>query len=134
LAENYALGIVTVLWPHQNFDLKYCLSLTKALFDAVKSGADVIASYRKHREEKDTIQESQRVSAAFSTYSDKEVKTILSRLEQCRDRFIKQGGGEDRASCLCSVLNEVKNGNGGRLPRIDDWENIYRQLGCETKD
>jgi hypothetical protein len=106
------------------------LSLTKALFDAVKSGADVIESYRKHRAEKETIQESQRVSATFSTYSEGELKAILARLEQCRDRFIKQGGGTDRARCVCSVLDEVKNGNGGQLPRIDDWENMYRQLGC----
>jgi ribosomal 50S subunit-associated protein YjgA (DUF615 family) len=110
------------------------LSLTKALFDAVKLGEDVIESYRRHREEKDTIQESRRVSVALSTYSEKEVKAIFSRLEQCRDRFIKQGGGADRASCVCSVLNEVKKGNGGQLPRIDDWGNIYRQLGCGAKD
>jgi hypothetical protein len=110
------------------------LSLTKALFDAVKSGEDIVASYRKHHEEKDTIQESRRVSVKFSTYSDKEVNSILSRLEGCRDRYIKQGGGADRASCLCSVLNEVKKGNGGQLPRIDDWENMYRQMGCDAKD
>jgi ribosomal 50S subunit-associated protein YjgA (DUF615 family) len=109
------------------------LSLTKALFDAIKSGADVIESYHKHRQEKETIQESQRVSVVFLTYSENELKAILSRLEQCRDRFIKQGGGGDRASCICSVLNEVKHGNGGRLPLIDNWENIYRQLGCGDK-
>lgn len=106
------------------------LSLTKALFDAVKSGADVIDSYRKHRQERETIKESQRVSVAFSTYSEAELKAVLSRLEQCRDRFIRQGGGTDRARCICSVLDEVKTGNGGRLPFIDDWESIYRQLRC----
>ncbi|MCL5010684.1 MAG: hypothetical protein M1127_00515 [Patescibacteria group bacterium] len=108
------------------------LSLTKALFDAIKSGADLLASYQKHKQEKETVQESQRVSEVFSTYSENEVKKILLRLEQCRDRFIKQGGGTDRASCLCSILNEVKIGNGGQLPIIDDWANIYRQLGCGT--
>jgi hypothetical protein len=106
------------------------LSLTKALFDAVKSGADVLESYRKHRQEQDTINESQRVSVAFSTYSEAEVRSILLRLEQCRDRFIAQGGGADRARCLCSVFNEARIGNGGTLPLIDDWENMYRQLGC----
>lgn len=106
------------------------LSLTKALFDAVKSGEDVIASYRRHRQEQATIQESKRVSAKLSSYSQREVEAILSRLEECRDRFIKQGGGAARSRCVCSVLNEVKAGNGGQLPAIDDWENIYRQLGC----
>ena len=107
------------------------LSITKALFDATKSGIDVIKSYRKHRAEPATISESRRVSKAFSTFSDTELRAILSRLEQCRDRFIAQGGGGDRSRCVCSVLNEVKDGNGGRLPVIDDWENIYRQLGCD---
>lgn len=106
------------------------LSLIKALFDAIKFGEDVLGSYQKHRREKETIQESQRVSAAFSTYLEKEVKDILSRLEGCRDRFITQGSGANRARCICSVLNEVMKGNGGRLPLIDDWENIYRQLRC----
>jgi ribosomal 50S subunit-associated protein YjgA (DUF615 family) len=106
------------------------LSLTKALFEAIKSGADVFESYRRHRQEQETIQESRRVSAIYSTYSDAEVSAMLSRLEQCRDRFIEQGGGTDRARCMCSVLNQVKDGNGGHLPLIDDWENIYRQLGC----
>jgi len=106
------------------------LSLTKALFDAIKLGEDVLDSYRKHRQEADTIQESQRVSVVFSTYSEDEVRAILLRLQGCRDRFIAQGGGADRARCVCNVLNEVKEGNGGHLPLIDDWENIYRQLNC----
>ena len=109
------------------------LSWTKALFDAVKSGEDVFASYQKHRQEKDTIEESRRVSKTFSTYTENEVKSILARLEGCRDRYIKHGGGKDRSNCLCSILNEVKEGNGGQLPRIDDWDNIYRQLNCGAK-
>lgn len=106
------------------------LSLTKALFDTIKSGEDVFASYRRHRAESDTIQESRRVSVVYSTYTDDELRAIESRLKGCRDRFITQGGGKERTSCVCSVLNEVKAGNGGRLPIIDDWEDIYRQLGC----
>ena len=82
------------------------LSWTKALFDAVKSGEDVFASYQKHRQEKDTIEESRRVSKTFSTYTENEVKSILARLEGCRDRYIKHGGGKDRSNCLCSILNE----------------------------
>ncbi len=110
------------------------LSLTKALFEAIKFGADILESYQKHRQERETIQESRRVSKAYSTYSEEELEAILSRLKQCRDRFIKQGGGSDRARCVCSVLDEAKKGNGGQLPIIDDWENIYRQLGCGRKD
>ena len=55
---------------------------------------------------------------------------MLEKLKGCRDRFIKQGGGKERAACICSVLNEAKIGNGGTLPNIDDWKRIYSTLGC----
>lgn len=110
------------------------LSWVKAIFDAVKLGEDVLESYEKHRRERDTIQEAQRVSVQFSTYSEAEVRAILVRLKGCQERFIQQGGGADRSRCLCSVFNEVREGNGGQLPRIDDWENIYRQLQCGIKN
>ena len=58
------------------------------------------------------------------------VELLLSPLKGCRDRFIQQGGGTDRSRCICSVLREAQEGNGGTLPEIDDWENIYRQLRC----
>src|ERR1700722_19193985 len=90
------------------------LSWVKAIFDAAKSGEDAYESYEKHKREKDTIQESQRVSVQFSTYSDAEVQAILARLKGCQDRFVRQGGGGDRSQCLCSVLNEVREGNGGQ--------------------
>ena len=32
--------------------------------------------------------------------------------------------------CICSVLNEAKVENGGQLPIIDDWPNMYDQLRC----
>lgn len=107
------------------------LALTKALFDVIKSGADVLESYKRHHQENETRQEAKRVSEVFSTYSEDEVKAILLRLQGCRDRFIKQGSGAERASCVCSILNEVKKGNGDNLPLIDDWQNIYLQLGCD---
>jgi hypothetical protein len=114
-----------------NFELWIeILSLTKALFDAIKSGLDIAESYQRHKQEEDTIREAQRVSEMFTTYSEAELKDILRRLEDCRDRFIQQGSGQDRARCICSVLNEVMIGNGGQLPLIDDWGNIYRQLNC----
>jgi hypothetical protein len=77
-----------------------------------------------------TIRESRRVSVAFSTYSDDEVEALLRRIEGCRQRFIDQGGGVDRARCIWSILEEASEGNGGELPLIDDWRNIYSQLYC----
>ena len=102
----------------------------KALYDLVKSGADYTKSLMTHRQEPDTIREAQRVSAAFSTYSDREVEEIIKKIEGCRDRFISQGGGKDRARCLCSIFNEIKDGNGGTLPDIDAWRDMYAQLNC----
>jgi hypothetical protein len=60
------------------------------------------------------------LAVTFSTYSDPEVQVIIRKINGCRDRFIKQGGGTDRARCLCSIFQEIKDGNGGDLPRLDD--------------
>ena len=106
------------------------LSWTKALFEAIVLGADLRKSYEQHRQEKDTIAEADRVSHVFSTYSEDEVRAILKRLEDCRDRFIKEGSGPARQRCLCNVFKDVIAGNGGRLPQIDDWERFYRELNC----
>lgn len=106
------------------------LSWTKALVEGVTLGVDVRNAYRHHREEKDTIAEAQRVSKVYSTYSDGEVQAILDRLERCRDRFMSEGSGPARRKCLCSVFNDVIEGNGGILPHIDDWERFYQQLNC----
>src|SRR5258708_40298926 len=100
----------------------------KALYDLVKSGADYAKSYQMHRRESDTIAESERVSGVYSTYSDREIQELIRKIEACRDRFIKQGSGADRARCLCSIFNEIRDGNGGRLPVIDDWQRMYNEL------
>lgn len=109
------------------------LSYVKALFDAIRLGADVREQYQKHRSERDTIAEAHRVSQTFSTFSDEEVQAILERLKACRDRFIKEGSGAARKQCLCSVFEDAIQANGGRLPRIDDWKNIYIQLNCQAR-
>ena len=109
------------------------LSYTKALFEGVTLGADVLKQYRKHRNERDTIAEAERVSQVYSTYSEEEVQAILDRLKACQDRFIQEGGGSARKRCLCNVFKDVIEGNGGKLPQIDNWENIYSQLNCPVE-
>ena len=106
------------------------LSWTKALFDAITLGADIRKAYNRHRNERDTMAEADRVSRTFSTYSEEEVQAILDRLQACRDRFIQEGSGPARKRCLCNVFNDVMAGNGGRLPLIDDWERFYHELNC----
>jgi hypothetical protein len=110
------------------------LSWTKTLFEASKASVDLVATYRKYRADKATINEAARVSIKYSTYSEAEVSSLLRRLNGCRERFVQQGGGSDRARCICGVLSEAIEGNGGTLPEIDGWPRIYSQLGCSRKD
>lgn len=103
----------------------------KALYDLVEGGIDYATALAKHRQESDTIAESNRVSVAFSTYSDAEVESIIKRIDGCRARFIEQGGGSDRSRCFCSILKEVGDGNGGEIPEIDDWRGMFKKLKCK---
>jgi hypothetical protein len=104
------------------------LATAKAVFDSVKSGVDFLSSLRKYRADASTIQESRRASRVFSTYSDAEIASVTSRLEDCRKRFAAEGSGEQRARCFCSVFKDLADGNGGEIPLIDDWQNMFRQL------
>jgi hypothetical protein len=104
----------------------------KALYDLIQGAPDYWASYQRHRAERETIAEAQRVSEVYSTFSDAEVNELIRRMNGCRDRFISQGGGADRARCFCSILIEAMEGNGGRLPVIDDWQRMWDQLQCGT--
>lgn len=106
------------------------LSYIKALFEGITLGADGREQIRKHQNEPDTIAEARRLSLEDSTYSDEEVQAILDRLKACQDRFIKEGSGPARTRCLCNVFKDVIEGNGGRLPRMDDWQRIHKQLNC----
>lgn len=108
------------------------LAWTKALFEATKAVIDLDETFKKYKSDRETIAEAQRVSVAYSTFSKAEVESLLRRLRGCRERFIAQGGGMDRARCICNVLNEARDGNGGALPVVDDWQNIYAQLQCAT--
>jgi hypothetical protein len=103
------------------------LSTAKAVFESVKSGIDFLSVLKKYRADPATIQESKRVSAVFSTFSDAEVAAIAKRLDECRKRFAAEGSGQQRAACFCSVFSDVRDGNGG-IPPIDDWQNMFRQL------
>jgi hypothetical protein len=106
------------------------ISWVKTLFEATKATIDLRATYEKYRKDEATLREAERVSVQFSTYSDNEVDSLLRRLKGCQERFTLQGGGAERVQCICSVLHEAMEGNGGTLPIIDDWQNIYHQLKC----
>ena len=106
------------------------LSWTKALFEATTLGVDLYKAYDQHKRERSTITEARRVSENVSTFSPEEVEAMLKRLQSCRDRFVTEGSGQARRQCLCSVFKDAIEGNGGELPRIDDWQNIFSRLQC----
>lgn len=106
----------------------------KTVFEATKAGINLASTLEKYRRDPETIQEADRVSRVFSTYSEAEIQHLIELVEGCRTRFIAQGSGAARAQCLCSVLREAMEGNGGTLPLIDDWENIYQTLGCRRSE
>jgi hypothetical protein len=105
----------------------------KALYDLLEGVPDYVQSFQKHLREEDTIAEARRVAATFSTYSDDEIRALIKQIDGCRTRFIAQGGGEDRVRCFCSILNEMKEGNGGILPFIDDWKRMHEQFNCNRR-
>jgi hypothetical protein len=106
------------------------LASVKAIAESIRTGLSLAETYAKYRHDPDVVREAERVSQDDSTFSPAEVSAIQARLEGCRTRFIEQGGGADRSRCVCGVLREAKEGNGGSLPRIDDWERYYAQLDC----
>lgn len=104
----------------------------KALYDLVSGVPDYYANLRRHREERATVRAAHLASERYSTFSDKELTEIIAKIEGCRDRFIVQGSGKDRARCLCSIFNEIMDGNGGELPDVDAWREMYAQLRCAS--
>jgi hypothetical protein len=99
------------------------------IYEIIQYGADYTEAFARRLREPGTKAQAARLAATFSTYSDDEVKELSRRVEQCRQRFIAEGSGKDRARCLCNVLRDVKDGNGGTIP-LPEWEEMYRQLGC----
>jgi hypothetical protein len=106
------------------------LAWTKALFEATKATVDVVALYKKYSSDPETLNEAQRVSIQFSTFSEEEVTALSTRMSKCQTQFAVEGDPDQRVRCICSVLNTAKKANGDILPNIDDWKNIHSQLKC----
>jgi hypothetical protein len=68
--------------------------------------------------------------ATFGSYTDEEVRSIEKRLLQCRKRFIIDGDGAQRRRCMCGVLKDVAQGNGGLPGGI--WSELSQQLNCKV--
>ena len=109
------------------------LATAKAVFESTKAEIDFAAVLLKYRLEDAIRQEAQRVNSEFSDYTEEELQAITMRVQECYRGFRAEGEGAKRAKCLCGVLKGVSDANGGKLPRIGDWQDYYRQLGCGSR-
>jgi hypothetical protein len=105
----------------------------KATYDLLEGIPDYYRSFRRYLADRGLIQEAERLSLEYSTYSDAEVRELIKRIDACRERFIEQVGGEERSRCLCSVLKQIKDGNGGTFPS-PEWQKMWDQLGCAASE
>lgn len=102
-----------------------------AMVDVITLGRESFSEYFRRREiDPSTIKIAESVQITFSTYSDAEISAIEKRIIRCRDRFIEEGSGEQRSGCLCSVLRDAKDGNGGDLSFFPEWDLYFTQLKC----
>jgi hypothetical protein len=94
------------------------LAMVKGLFKAITAGADLVTTIEKYRHDSETVEESRRVSASYSTYTEAEVDAIVARLNGCVQRFIKQGGGADGPDAFAACCEKQKWGTAARSPEL----------------
>jgi hypothetical protein len=105
-------------------------AIISAMIDVVQIGRETFRAYLKKRQNDPQLPARARaLEAALSTYSTEEVAAIIDRIGSCRERFVAEGSGKQRRTCICSVLRDVKEGNGGTIPD-PEWERAYEQLKC----
>ncbi|MBS9477750.1 hypothetical protein [Ancylobacter radicis] len=105
-------------------------AIVSAMADVYSIGRATFSQYLIQRENaKDYVSRGEALQKALSSYDDDEIEAIEKRIRSCKDRFIREGSGQSRKTCLCSVLTDVKDGNGGNFP-FPEWGNLHEQLGC----
>ncbi|MDE0035830.1 MAG: hypothetical protein OXU75_22215 [Deltaproteobacteria bacterium] len=104
-------------------------AIISAMVDVYRLGTETFQSYYyRWYESEENVDRARKLQSVLSTYSDAEIKAIKDRIENCRMKFIAEGDGDQRRRCLCSVLYDVKTGDGGNI--ADDWANMYEHLKC----
>jgi hypothetical protein len=109
------------------------LATTKSVFESTKAEIDFAATLLKYRLDDAIKQEGKRLSFDVEIYEDEELRDITQRVQECYRANRAAGEGAKRAKCLCGVFKSVSDRNGGHLPKIGDWQDYYRQLGCGGK-
>lgn len=107
-------------------------AVISAMVDVVQLGSESFQTYLKRRQADPSLPDKERaLEIAFSTFSAPELRSIHERIESCRQRFIEEGSGKARRGCICSVLRDVREGNGGTIPD-SEWEKSFQKLKCEA--
>jgi hypothetical protein len=119
-----------LLWLEAIAGIKTLYELTKNIPADLSIWDTKVESYRISPE---TIREAQQANLQYSTYSEEELQDLIDRIKGCRDRAIREGDPKRRVNCLCSVLAYAKDGNGGDMPDVADWQEIYNQLKCASR-
>ncbi len=105
-------------------------AIVSAMVDVINIGRDSFVSYFGSRSRNpQNVQHAAILMNSLSSYSNDEIEAIANRIYGCRKRFISEGDGAQRSRCLCSVLSDVRAGNGGRIP-IPAWEEMFNKLKC----
>lgn len=112
------------------FSLATAAAVISAMVDVIQLGKETFQEYLNRRQKDPSLTtKAKALAEAFSTFSQPEIEAIMKRIENCRQRFIDEGSGAARRTCLCSVLRDVREGNGGTIPD-PEWERNYEQLKC----
>ncbi|WP_288940854.1 hypothetical protein [uncultured Roseovarius sp.] len=130
-----AIGLNVEILQMQSDELREALSETTALVRSIDQSVEALRRRVPFEdiEVRDSDVSVTHILAAqisLGTYTDVEVREIRRRLEQCNRQFIEVFEGQDRKRCICFVLNQVKDGNGGTIPD-PNWQSTYDQLNCE---
>ena len=105
-------------------------AIVSAMADVYSLGKATFSQFLIQREKaKDYVARGEALQKALSSYDNDEIEAINRRIRSCKDRFIREGSGQSRKTCLCSVLTDVKDGNGGEFP-FPEWRIWYKQIGC----
>jgi hypothetical protein len=106
-------------------------AIVSAICDLIKLGGSLIEHLEARRSAPDFMDAGEAFQAALSTYSAEETESILSGIDGCRERFIREWSGPLRRECTCSVLGDVLAGNGGTMPpEVPVCEKTYKALEC----
>ena len=118
-----------LLWLETIATVKAIWEITKDIPTRFASLDEAIVYYKNDPQTREDAE--QAILKYRNTYPDDVIKDIGERLRRCDDRFKETNDGDDRVRCVCTVLRNTAKGNGGHMPDISNWPEIFDQLNCK---